>query len=246
LTLTEGEAPAPDVTVVVATLNEAGNIGRFWERLESALGPRGHDVVFIDDHSTDGTAELLRALVSRHPHVHLLERPGRGGTASAQYEGWRRAAGRWVVVMDGDLQHRPEEVPRLLLPLERGEVDLVVGSRYVPGGSAPERPWGRSLISYGGDRVIRLLLPETRWRTDPMSGFFAFRRELLEGPALSPRGMKFLFYLLVRARRERTRDVPIVFETRTTGTSKLVGRGMLRALFSSAWGARRSRPSRSP
>ena len=247
----EGKAktpPAPEISVLAAVLNEGGNILPFFERLTRALQGLTWEAIVVDDASTDGTLEKVEALSRRDPRVRLLRRPARGGTASAQYDGWKVSRGRIIVVLDADLQHRPEEVPTVIGPVRSGSAVLSIGSRYLPGGGFEKRPPLRGLISRTGEVLARLILPETRGRSDPMSGFFAFRREVLDGPEIAPQGMKFLFYLLVRVPPSRIREVPIRFQRREQGQSKLVGRQsrLVRALLSSALHAKRGRPRRDP
>ena len=241
-------AVPPEISVLAAALNEGGNILPFFERLARALQGVAWEAVVIDDASTDGTLEKVETLSRRDPRVRLLRRSARGGTASAQYDGWKLSRGRIIVVLDADLQHRPEEIPAVVGPVQSGMADLSIGSRYLPGGGFEKRPPLRGLISRSGEVLAWLILPETRGRSDPMSGFFAFRREVLGGPPISPQGMKFLFYLLVRVPPSRIREVPILFQRREQGQSKLLGRQsrLVRALLSSALNAKRERPRKVP
>ena len=235
-----------EISVLAAVLNEGENILPFFHRLTRALEGASWEAIVIDDASVDGTLERVEALCRQDPRVRLLRRPTRGGTASAQYDGWKLSRGRIVVVLDADLQHRPEEIPAVVAPVRSGVADLSVGSRYLPGGGFEKRPPLRGLLSRSGELLARIILPETRGRSDPMSGFFAFRREVLEGPPISPQGMKFLFYLLVRVPPSRVREVPILFQRREQGESKLVASQsrLIQALLSSALHAKRGRPGR--
>ncbi len=245
LQLDPGSASSsPELSVLAAMLNERENVLPFYDRLTRALEGVSWEAIVIDDASDDGTLERVEALMRRDPRVRLLRRPDRGGTASAQYDGWRLSRGRIMVVMDADLQHRPEDVPAVVGPVLFGVADLSIGSRYLPGGGFEKRPPLRGLISRSGELLARLILPETRGRSDPMSGFFAFRREVLDGPPILPQGMKFLFYLLVRVPASRIREVPILFHRREQGESKLVASQsrLIQALLSSALHARRGRP----
>ncbi len=242
---TADEIDRPDISLIVAVLNEVDNIEPFVDRARRALDRERWEIVFIDDGSTDGTRARIEEAERVEARVRHLYRNAPTGTASAQYDGLARARGRFAVVMDGDLQHRPEELPRLLAPLQSGEADLVIGSRYVPGGRFVERPPLRGAISRAGDLLVRLLLPESWSLSDPMSGYFAFRRDLFRDRSLAPVGMKFLFYALVRVPVDRRREVPVEFAPRRRGSSKLLGlrSGIVRALVASARDAARSRPS---
>jgi len=242
--MSRGNWNSPELTVVAAVLNERENILPFFDRLTRALEGISWEAIVVDDASDDGTLERVEALIRRDPRVRLLRRPARGGTASAQYDGWKLSRGNVMVVLDADLQHRPEDVPAVVAPVLSGAADLSIGSRYLPGGGFEERPPLRGLISRSGELLGRVILSETRGRSDPMSGFFAFRRNVLDGPPIAPQGMKFLFYLLVRVPPSRISEVPILFQRREQGQSKLVASQsrLIQALLSSALDAKRGRP----
>ncbi len=202
--------------MVVPTYNERDTLPELVRRLHGALGG-AYELVVVDDGSPDGTAELARDLSGQYP-VRVLQRPGKLGLGSAVLEGARAASGRWVVVMDADLSHPPEVVPELVDALRSG-AELAVGSRYVSGGGVRDWPWWRRLMS----RVAVLL---ARWWLrervlDPVSGFFAVRRELLLDPSLEGIGYKILLEVLVRNRGRSVVEVPYVFTDRRGGRSKL-------------------------
>lgn len=205
-----------DVSVVVPTYNERETLSELVGRLHQALGS-GYEVVVVDDSSPDGTADLARELGRQHP-VRVLQRPGKLGLGSAVLEGARAASGRWVVVMDADLSHPPEVVPQLVDALRSG-AELAVGSRYVPGGGVRDWPWPRRLMSRVAVALARLWLRERV--SDPVSGFFAARRELLLDPSLEGIGYKILLEVLVRNRGRSVVEVPYVFTDRRGGRSKL-------------------------
>lgn len=205
-----------EVSVVVPTYNERETLSELVGRLHQALGS-GYEVVVVDDSSPDGTAELARELGRQYP-VRVLQRPGKLGLGSAVLEGARAASGRWVVVMDADLSHPPEVVPELVDALRSG-AELAVGSRYVPGGGVRDWPWRRRLMSRVAVALARLWLRE-RVR-DPVSGFFAARRELLLDPSLEGIGYKILLEVLVRNRGRSVVEVAYVFTDRRGGRSKL-------------------------
>ncbi|TFV52874.1 GtrA family protein [Blastococcus sp. TF02A_35] len=218
------ETPSVDLTVVVPTFNEEGNVAELLRRLGEAL-PGRHDVevLFVDD-STDGTADAVRlaALSSALP-VRLLHRAPderQGGLAGAVAAGIAAARGEHVVVMDGDLQHPPELVPLLR---ERSEgVDLVVASRYCGAGDASglSSSWRRA-VSSGSTLLARSCFPRRVGRvcTDPMTGFFCVRRDAVQLDRLRPRGFKILLEILAR-HDLRVREVPFLFGERHDGASK--------------------------
>ncbi|MDR7414568.1 MAG: polyprenol monophosphomannose synthase [Armatimonadota bacterium] len=205
-----------EVSVVVPTYNERETLSELVGRLHQALGS-GYEVVVVDDSSPDGTAELARELGRQYP-VRVLQRPGKLGLGSAVLEGARAASGRWVVVMDADLSHPPEVVPELVDALRSG-AELAVGSRYVPGGGVRDWPWRRRLMSRVAVALARLWLRERV--SDPVSGFFAARRELLLDPTLEGIGYKILLEVLVRNRGRSVVEVAYVFTDRRGGRSKL-------------------------
>ena len=213
-----------EVTVVVPTRNEAGNVDALVGRLESALAGHAAEVLFVDD-SDDETLAAVRAAAERGGlPIRLLRREGSertGGLGGAVLVGMRAAKAPWVVVMDADLQHPPEIVPRLLdAATER--VDLVVASRYCDGGSrAGLGAASRQAVSGGATLLTRVAFPlRLRHVTDPMSGFFAVRRAALRLDRLRPLGFKILLELLVRTPTLRTREIPFVFADRGAGESK--------------------------
>jgi len=207
---------AVEVSVVIPTYNERETLPELAERLHRSLRS-GYEVVVVDDASPDGTADLAEELGRRYP-VRVVRRPGKLGLASAVLEGARAASGRWVAVMDADLSHPPEDVPRLVSALRSG-ADVAVGSRYTPGGGVRDWPLRRRLMSRVAVLLARLWLGE-RVR-DPVSGFFAVRRELLLDPSLEGLGYKILLEVLARNRKGRVVEVPYVFTDRRGGRSKL-------------------------
>jgi len=205
------------ISVVVPTYNEAENLPELLERLDRALAGRSYEVVVVDDGSPDGTAEVARRLAGRYP-VKVVVREGRRGLSSAVVDGARAAAGDVVVVMDADLQHPPELVPKLAEVAERG--CLAVASRYVKGGGVEGWPWHRRFVSRGAVLLARILLPEARAVRDAVSGFFAYRRECVAN--VKPTGLyKILLDVLVQCRPQCVEEMPYLFRPRRAGRSKL-------------------------
>jgi dolichol-phosphate mannosyltransferase len=207
------------VSIVVPTLNEAENIDALLTRLFAALSGEVFDaeVVVVDDGSQDGTRERVRGWEGDHP-VRLLERGREGGLSGAVLAGAELARGEVVVVIDADLSHPPEKVSELVGPILRDEADMVVGSRYVRGGSTPGWPMLRRLMSRGASW---LAWPIVDIR-DPMSGFFAVRRAQMLGVGMKADGFKIGLELLTGgAESLRVSEVPIEFKDRERGESKL-------------------------
>lgn len=202
------------------TLNEAANLPTLVPMIASALKEQSFEVVVVDDGSTDGTAEICRQLSGRYP-VRLLvrERP-RDGLGGAVLEGIRQARGRFLVVMDADLQHPPAKIPELLAPLRRGEADFTLGSRYAPGGGIAEQ-WSITR-RVNSTLATWLARPFAGKVSDPMSGFFALPRSVFDrAERLMPLGYKIGLELLCKCRVERVVEVPIHFAQRVAGQSKL-------------------------
>lgn len=209
-----------DLSIVVPTLNEALNLAALTERIDAALGGRRYEILFVDDASTDDTVAVCERLARKYPvRLHVRTHP-KDGLSGAVLDGFELARGHTLVVMDADLQHPPERLPVLLETLESGEADFVLGSRHVAGASTDER-W--SLARRINSRVATLLArPFAGNVRDPMSGFFAMRRNSLVGAGkLSPLGYKIALELMCKCRMNAVREVPIHFATRAKGESKL-------------------------
>jgi dolichol-phosphate mannosyltransferase len=222
-------APGPEVSVVLAILNERPCLPELFSRLRTLPLPPWEAIV-VDDGSTDGSREYLQRLAEADPRLRLIFHDGRQTTLTAQCVAIAAARGPRVVVMDSDLQHPPELLVPMLAELDRGAA-VVVASRYVAGGTPGPRPWLRAVYSRGAEWTARLWLAAARQVTDPVSGFFAFRRSIFVplGPEL--RGYKLLLFVLVMARGLDVREVPIRFELRTEGRSKVTSGGAFVGLF---------------
>ncbi|HTS23097.1 MAG TPA: glycosyltransferase family 2 protein [Casimicrobiaceae bacterium] len=232
------------VVIVVPTYNERGNIGPLLEALlaQAARSPHDLHVLVCDDASPDGTAELVLAARRDHPRIHLS--PGRRlGLGAAYLRGMRCAMDELgadaVLQMDADFSHDPADVPRLLAALEQ-DADLVIGSRYVPGGRIPP-DWSalRRANSRWGNRVARYLVGLHPIR-DCTSGFRAIRSSLLEGMSLDRirvQGYAFLVAFLYEAKLHGARiaEIPIVFSDRERGASKLGLRDIREFIVNALW-----------
>jgi dolichol-phosphate mannosyltransferase len=178
----------------------------------------------VDDGSPDGTADLAESYAPAHP-VRVVRRPGKAGLASAVVAGFAAARGDVLVVMDADLSHPPEAVPRLVDAMEKG-VDLAVGSRYVKGGGTEDWPLKRRVVSRAACLMGNVLVPIR----DCTSGFFAIRKSAIDGVKLNPIGFKIGFEVMARARYRKAVEVPYVFRDREHGKSKFGRREILQYL----------------
>ena len=229
--VTERLAPPPagpgatTLTVVVPTYNERDNMPPLIARLGAALTGVPARVLVVDD-SDDGTADVVRELApSALVQVDVLHRPlGErvGGLGGAVAAGLRAADSDYVVVLDGDLQHPPEVVPELLRRALEADADVVVASRYIPGGSGEGLAGlSRRLVSQGATALAKVAFPlRLRGCSDPMSGFFLVRRDAVDPDVLRPDGFKILLEILGRHRRLRVAEVPFTFGERYAGDSK--------------------------
>jgi dolichol-phosphate mannosyltransferase len=218
-------AAAPlELGVVIPTFKEAPNVRPLLAKLEAALAGVVWQAIFVDDDSPDGTAAAVKAVAAVDPRVICLHRIGRRGLAGAVIEGAMASAAPFVAVIDGDLQHDETLLPQMLQALQQGRADLVVGSRYLGVGDSDasalgeRREAGSRLANWLGRRVLHAEM------TDPMSGFFMVRRELIEAaaPKLSTSGFKVLFDLMAsRDAPPRILELPYQFRSRLAGESKL-------------------------
>ena len=215
----ESTSAVPRISIVLATLNERDALPPLLRSIRDLHLPP-YELVVVDDGSTDGTREYVREASAADPSIRLIAHEGRRTLGPAQSEGLRGTRGEFIVVMDSDMQHPPEVVPRLIAELEAGAT-LVVASRYCNGGSAGRRPRLRSVISRTAEVIAKLLLPEARVVRDPLSGFFAVRQAAVVRGELPAKGYKLLLSLLVTLRGSRIVEVPYLFQDRRVGNSKI-------------------------
>ena len=214
---------AIELTVVVPTFNEAGNVPLLVERLADVLADIAWEVVFVDDDSPDGTSAVAREIARRDRRVRVIRRLGRRGLSTACVEGVMSSAAPYFAVMDGDLQHDDTMLATMFSTLKAEKLDIVVGSRYVSGGDSGglANPW-RQFVSRAGTRMAQTLLRAEL--TDPMSGFFVMSRAAFDDEVrgLSQRGFKILLDIFASSPRPlRYRELPCRFNPRQIGESKL-------------------------
>lgn len=214
------------LSVVIPTRNEAGNVAVLQERLAEALAGIDHEIIIVDDSNDDVSRPALAAAAAADPRWRVIERSGREqtGLGSAVVEGLRAARGDAVCVMDGDLQHPPELIPRLLEQVEQG-ADMAVASRYMAGGSrAGLGGFSRVVVSRAATALARVLFREARKTSDPLTGFFCCRRSAMAGLEFRPLGFKVLLEVLVCGHDLKVVDVPLTFLSRHAGESKATTR----------------------
>jgi len=224
--------------VIVPTYDEAASIERLLRRTAAVLAaaaPGEHRILVVDDGSPDGTGEIARRLGKELGVVEVLQRPGKGGLGQAYLAGFRHAlaaGAERVCEMDADLSHDPGHLPALLAASERA--DVVLGSRYVPGGGVTD--WGalRRIVSYGGCLYARIILGLPQ--RDLTGGYKVLHRRVLEAIELgSVRSQGYVFQIEITYRAVlagfRVEEVPIVFRERDAGTSKMSTRIALEAMW---------------
>ncbi|MET8563022.1 polyprenol monophosphomannose synthase [Streptomyces flaveolus] len=231
--------PLGTALVIIPTYNEAENIKSVVGRVRKAV-PEAH-VLIADDNSPDGTGKLADELAAGDEHVHVLHRKGKEGLGAAYLAGFRWGLERdygVLIEMDADGSHQPEELPRLLTALKGA--DLVLGSRWVPGGRVVNWPKSREFLSRGGSTYSRLMLDVPI--RDVTGGFRAFRRETLEGLGLGEVASQGYCFQVDLARRAvkagyHVVEVPITFVERELGDSKMSRDIVVEALWRvTAWG----------
>ena len=218
----------PALSLIVPTLNEAANLPTLVRFVERALRGISHEILVVDDSSTDGTAEVAEALRCRHPRLRVIRRTRDFGLSAAIIHGFREARGAFLGVIDADLQHDPRILPELIGALS--DHDVAIGSRYAFRGRTCGWSWLREaqsrLASWVTRRALRI---PTR---DPLSGFFVLRRSVFEEveSVLSSRGWKLLLEILASAPYARVAEVPFTFRPRRQGQTKMTWRVV------AAWG----------
>lgn len=210
------------LSVVVPTFNERDNIVALYQKLDAALTGIAWEVIYVDDNSPDGTSDVVRKLAAQDWRVRCIRRIGRRGLSGACIEGILASSAPCAAVMDADLQHDETRLPKMLALLETNVADLVVGSRYIEGGSADSFDKQRAGFSMLATSVAKRLLRVEI--ADPMSGFFMIRRDRFErlAPELSIQGFKILLDVVATAHGAlRITEIPYTFGARLHGESKL-------------------------
>jgi dolichol-phosphate mannosyltransferase len=221
------------LSVISPTYNEAENVSRLIDEVEKALQSTDYEVLISDDDSPDRTWALVEEIGRRNPRVRSLRRTSNRGLGPSVVDGFGSATGDAVACIDADLQHDPTILPQMLKELESG-ADLVVATRYMPGGGTAN--WGmiRRLGSWGCTKLAQVLLG-VKLR-DPMSGYFMMRRDdfLRIRDRLNVRGFKILLEIAAHMRPRRLGEVPYTFGPRAQGESKLSNKIVL-AYLSQLW-----------
>ncbi len=221
---------APEVSIIIPTYMEADNLRLLIPDIYASV-PRDRqtEIIVVDDDSPDMTEEVIIGLQSRYPLLRLEVRKNKRGISSAVIHGFNRSRGRILVCMDADFSHPPARINALLAPLLNEQADFVIGSRYVAGSYINEQ-W--SLPRWLNSRMATLLARPLTSVHDPMSGFFALPRRLyVDAPPLNSIGYKIGLELLVKTRVKNIVEIPIDFQCRRFGRSKLSFREQIHYLI---------------
>jgi dolichol-phosphate mannosyltransferase len=252
-----------DVSVIVPTYNESENILNLLESVREKMPPGlTTEIIVVDDNSPDRTGELAESYSqtmdkdsveglessSAEHRLHsdiesvgdgktrislsVIRRDGKKGLVSAIMEGVKSSKGQYILVMDADLSHSPDVIPKMVRELSKPDTDIVVASRYIRGGSILGWPFKRRLISKGAVKIAQYGLSLNV--TDPMSGFFAIRRHIIENIKIDSAGYKILLEILVKSGNASIKEIPYTFTNRKAGKSKLDNRVIwdyIRALY---------------
>ena len=211
-------ATAATLALVVPTYNERDRLPELVRAIFDVYQAAGVDgeIVIVDDNSPDGTGNLADELALRFP-IRVIHRGGKLGLGTAVIDGFNASEAEYVGVIDADLSHPPDLVPRMLRAIQDAHADIVIGSRYIPGGGTRNWELSRVLMSRFACLLARGLTPVK----DVTSGFFLIRRELARGVTISAGGFKICLELLIRSAPARVIEVPYVFTGRTAGKSKM-------------------------
>ncbi len=212
------------LSLIVPTRNESDNIAKIVRILSSILDkalPSNYQLIIVDDDSPDRTWELAQSLMPEYPHLQVMRRQAERGLSTAVIRGWQVAKGEILGVIDGDLQHPPEVLLKLLSAINQG-ADLAVASRHVEEGGVSDWNIVRRFLSRGAQMLGLVILPRAVSRvSDPMSGYFMVRRSAIAGKLMNPLGYKILIEVLGRGNIERIAEVGYIFQEREEGESKV-------------------------
>jgi dolichol-phosphate mannosyltransferase len=210
-----------DLSVVIPSFNEGENVRTLSERIRNALNHSSYtyELIFVDD-SQDDTPRVLEELAQQYREVTYIHRTSNRGLGTAVVEGIERSQGNFIIVMDADLQHPPEVIPSMCRALSES-AEVVIPSRFIEGGSDGGLNTFRKVVSWTARTIGRLWIKRIRNISDCTSGYFGFRRSVLDGAQLNPIGWKILMEILVKGKYHSVHEIPYGFQERTYGVSKM-------------------------
>ena len=215
------------ISIIIPTYNEKENLPTLFQKISNSLKGELFELIIVDDNSPDGTADFAEYLSKTYKFVKILKRSGKLGLATAIKDGLKLANGEIVLIMDADLSHPPEIIPKLLKAID--DKDIAIGSRLVEGGGVKNWPMHRKIISKGGDALARIALGVKV--SDPMSGFFALKKEIFEKTKIRTTGYKILLNILYDNPNAKVAEVPYIFKDRFRGETKLGAKESINYIF---------------
>lgn len=228
----------PQVSIILPTYNESQNIVGILKSIRENI-PKGilAETIVVDDNSPDGTGGIVEEYISgirkmAEETINVIHRRAKNGLSSAIYNGIQNAKGEMVLIMDSDFSHPPHVIPRMIEAFKQYQCDLVVASRYMTGGQIDGWTMRRKMMSKAATVIAKKGLGVKI--KDPMSGFFAFRKNIIQGLNFDVLGYKFLLELLVKTKGINVKEIPYTFEDRRLGSSKLDGKTVV-DYYRSVW-----------
>ena len=214
-----------DLTVIIPTFNEEANIRNIVMAVDAVFHEHSihGQIIVVDDNSSDATISIVRDINRVNANVEILVREHDHGLSQSVADGFTRASSGIFIVIDADFSHPPLLIPRMYQEIRNGN-DIVICSRYMEGGGIKEWPLKRRLISFGATILARIAFPSI---SDPVSGFFALRKDVVAGAPLKPRGYKILLEVLGKGKWQNSTEIPFEFVDREIGSSKLKIRTIL-------------------
>jgi dolichol-phosphate mannosyltransferase len=208
-----------DLTVIIPTFNEEANIRNIVMAVDAVFHENSLNgqILVVDDNSSDNTIPFVHELKRTRSNVDILVREQDHGLSQSVADGFSHASSDVIIVIDADFSHPPVLIPRMYDEIRKGN-DIVIGSRYMEGGGIRKWPLKRRVISIGATFLGRFLFPDI---TDPVSGFFAIRKKVVDKAPLKPRGYKILLEVLGKGTWEKDKEIPFEFVDREAGSSKL-------------------------
>jgi len=220
-----------EVSIIIPTYNESENIIQVLKSIGEHI-PKdiATEAIVVDDNSPDGTGKIVEDYMSDAHNeigytIEVIHRQTKSGLSSAILDGIQHSTGETVVIMDSDFSHPPKIIPQLIEEIKNSKCDIVIASRFVPGGTINGWSTKRKLISKTAKGIAKAGLGVNE--SDPMSGFFAFKRKILDGIKFDAIGYKMLLEILVKTKGAKVKEIPYTFTDRTRGSSKLDSSTML-------------------
>lgn len=210
-----------NLSIIVPTYNEGDNVKAIVDRIMKVMTNVGYsyEILFVDD-SDDQTPLELKKLAQSYNYVRYYHRDNMRGLGTAAVEGFKRARGQYLIVMDADLQHPPELIPEMVEVLDKG-INLVIPSRFLAGGYDGGLNWQRKIVSWTARTLARIALKKARPVSDCTGGFFGLHRNVVEGISLNPIGWKILLEIIVKGSYKSFEEIPYAFHARQANLSKM-------------------------